>query len=716
MYSHISFRSRTARIGAAFLLVTVIVAICATMPRPANAAPPNAQNLDFTGGAGGIVDTGFTTILPGTERQDGNLLLTPGGAGTLQIHTTSGDLSGATSQTNALAIQYNSLDSYTIGARLRAPLPFTTAFQSGGIFIGKSNTAYIRFTAGFGSNRTTGERLLLEVLDNGKLRTNTLTLPAGTLARVQSSLDLFLTVDHINGRVTALYRIDSDDSAKITQASVRNLPRWLRLQGGTTSIPVYAGLLTTSKGATPIDVRFDWFHLLNAAVVANVSGFKSVNKDGITNGQIVYPGDTLTYTISVTNNGTASTLQVVDPIPVDTTYVAASAKAVDAATKASVGAVTFGNNALTWSGSVASGASVTISFQVAIDQPPLHSSTIQNDATLSNLTLGGLPSTLSATTVVSGLRPDLSGSLYSAAPATVAPDGVVSYTLTVQNSGTDVALNAMAQLAIPAGATLVPGSATATSGTLSQAGDQLTWTASGPLAIDAVVTIAFQVRVSATAANNDQIISQASVQCDGMLPNTLVAQSVVNIPSTTPTATETAIPTETATPTATETAIPTETATPTATETAIPTATETAIPTSTATSMPSDTPTSTATPTATETAIPTSTATPTATETAIPTSTATATATDTVVPSDTPTATPTSTAAPTPTDILVPTNTASPSATLTATPTNLPTGVPSSTSNGPSVTPTSTAPATPRLSPTPKARSATKIYMPLILR
>src|SRR5206468_4517086 len=130
----------------------------------------------------------------------------------------------------------------------------------------------------FGSSRSSGERLQLEVLDNGKLRTNTLTLPAGTLASVQSSLDLFVTVDHVNGRLTALYRIDSDDPARITQASARNLPRWLRLRGSTTSIPVYAGVLTTNKGAAPIDVRFDWFHL-SSAIVANVSGFKSVDKD-----------------------------------------------------------------------------------------------------------------------------------------------------------------------------------------------------------------------------------------------------------------------------------------------------------------------------------------------------------------------------------------------------------------------------------------------------
>jgi uncharacterized repeat protein (TIGR01451 family) len=169
--------------------------------------------------------------------------------------------------------------------------------------------------------------------------------PAGTLTSIHSSLDLFVTIDHVNGRLTTLYRIDSDDPARVVQASARNLPRWLRLQGNTTSIAVYAGLLTTNRGASPIDVRFDWFRL-SSAVVANVSGYKSVNKDGVSNGQLVSPGDTLTYSITVTNNGTASILQVVDPIPSDTTYVAGSVSAVDASTNVSVGSVTVSNNQL----------------------------------------------------------------------------------------------------------------------------------------------------------------------------------------------------------------------------------------------------------------------------------------------------------------------------------------------------------------------------------
>jgi uncharacterized repeat protein (TIGR01451 family) len=622
-------------------LIALLVGMTAAYTPAAATAAPASLSLEFTGGAGGILNTGFTTFLPGTERQDGNLLLNASGAGTLQIHSTSGDLSSPITQTNALAIQYNSVDAYTIGARLRTPLPFTALFQSGGLYIGKSQNAYIRFTAGFGSTHTSGERLQLEVLDNGKLRTNTLSLPAGTLASIRSSLDLFVTIDHVNGRITALYRIDSDDPAQATQAASRNLPRWLRIQGSTTSIPVYAGILTTNRGAIPSDIVFDWFRL-TSPVVASVTGFKSVDKDGIS-GPPVRPGDTLTYSISVTNNGTASNLQVVDPIPVDTTYVLGSASA-------NAGTVTFANNQLTWTGSVATNATVTISFQIKINQSPLQSSTILNDATLTNTSLGGLPTTLSASTFVSGTRPDLSSSSYIASPGMVGPSDMISYTLTLLNSGSDVAVNATAQLTIPVGLTLVPGSATATSGTISQVGSHLVWTASSSLAIDGTVTIAFRGLVGNTFANNEVIASQATFTCDGTLPNTLTAASIFVQPTASPTPTNPPTATDTPIPTATDTPIPTATATdtpiPTTTATPIPTATatDTAVPTATATPIP--TATDTAVPTATDTLIPTATATPLPSD--IPTSTVilTNTPTSTSLPTNTPTQSPNATSQP----------------------------------------------------------------------
>src|SRR5262249_53300906 len=119
-----------------------------------------------------------------------------------------------------------------------------------------------------------------------------------------------------------LYRIDSDDPNAGRLATSRNFPRWMK-QGNPI---VYAGAITTNRGAAAsIAMSYDWFRLTTDPsqphVVASVSGTKTVDKDGIS-GPAVNPGDTLTYTINVTNNSTTTTnVQIKDAIPADTTYV-----------------------------------------------------------------------------------------------------------------------------------------------------------------------------------------------------------------------------------------------------------------------------------------------------------------------------------------------------------------------------------------------------------
>src|SRR5439155_25647116 len=137
-------------------------------------------------------------------------------------------------------------------------------------------------------------------------------------------LDLFLNIDHASNKLTALYRIDSDDPNAGRLATSRNFPRWLR-QGS--SQDVSAGVISTSRGTfTPNTVSYDWLRISAAPqAVAAVTGTKTVDKDGVPPGPGVNPGDTLTYTISVTNNSATTSVQIIDPMPVDTSYVANSA-------------------------------------------------------------------------------------------------------------------------------------------------------------------------------------------------------------------------------------------------------------------------------------------------------------------------------------------------------------------------------------------------------
>jgi uncharacterized repeat protein (TIGR01451 family) len=510
-------RTRRHRAFAQFVVLLLLVAAIAGYAPRALAAPLAPVALEFMGGAGGIADSGFTTVLLNTRPADlSKLTLDPTSSGKLTIQSTAGDLPpNGTAQDNALAVVYDSQGSYTIGARLLAPLLFNSTYQSAGIFVGKDQNNYIRFSAGVGSRRSNAQRLQLDVMDHGKLRSSTIALPAGTFGGIHQSLDLFLNIEHNGGKLTALYRIDSDDPNGGSLATTRNFPRWLRGSNNT----VYGGVVTTSRGAlSAVAFSFDWFRLtLAPQITPSIVGTKTVDKDGLSSK--VNPGDTLTYTISVKNNGPATSIQVSDPLPVDTVYVPGSATG---------GAIyDSANNRVTFQlGTLGTGQTATFSFQAKINPAPLQSSTIQNMATL---TYGSsaFPALLSASTLVAG-TPDLSGSIYAASPAQVGPNGLVTYTLTLQNDGPGVASNATAQLTVPAGTTYVQNSASASSGNLTIDGSltTLNWAAAGPLAADSTVTISFTTRVTGPFLNNEPIVSQAIVQADAALPSIEAAQAL----------------------------------------------------------------------------------------------------------------------------------------------------------------------------------------------
>src|SRR6266511_1833010 len=362
------------------VLTLLLIAIAGAAPGSALAAGPTPVALEFDGTDNATVLNSFlTTSLSGTNVPNGNATVNTAGTGTLNIVSSAGDLPPfSTGQDNALAITYASQGSYTIGARLLKPV-FAGPFQSAGIYIGKHNSdpsqpiQYIRFTVGRGSKNSTGERLELDVREiNGKLRSSVIPLPAGTLASINTSLDLFLNIDHTgSGKLTALYRIDSDDPNAGRLATSRNFPRWLR-QGNPT---VNAGVITTNRGTLDkITMSYDWFRFTTdpnqPQVVASVSGTKTVDKDGVPPGPAVNPGDTLTYTINVTNNGTAPTnVQIVDPIPGDTTYVDGSVNTSVSGVPLVPGATFEGanNRIVLPNTALAAGGQLVITYQVKIN-------------------------------------------------------------------------------------------------------------------------------------------------------------------------------------------------------------------------------------------------------------------------------------------------------------------------------------------------------------
>jgi len=215
------------------------------------------------------------------------------------------------------------------------------------------------------------------------------------------------------------------------------------------------------------------------------------------NGGIVAPGDTLEYTVAVTNTGTdtAIILQMVDPIPAGTVYVPGSLQVTAGANAgaksdaagddqaeydAGAGRVVFrlGAGATSSSGgSLASGQSTTATFRVLVGAEAFDASVVSNQAVVSyrGATLGidytdlsdGDPSAAGEqptnVTVTAPPRVELVKSVSNNSPL---PGADITYTVTFSNAaGARAASNLVIADKVPAGTEYKLGSVTYNAGT-----------------------------------------------------------------------------------------------------------------------------------------------------------------------------------------------------------------------------------------------------------
>ncbi|MFP3670011.1 hypothetical protein SB717_33470, partial [Priestia sp. SIMBA_032] len=153
------------------------------------------------------------------------------------------------------------------------------------------------------------------------------------------------------------------------------------------------------------------------------------------------------------------------------------------------------------------GQTITITYSVTVKDPDTGDKVLANTVVTppgaSNCPTGSADP---ACTVTTPVRSYTVGK--SAAPAAVLQGGVVTYTVTVTNTGTaayaatgaDSASFSDALAGVTDDGAYVAGSATATAGTVSENGGTLSW--SGPLAVapapGSTATITYQVKVDAT--------------------------------------------------------------------------------------------------------------------------------------------------------------------------------------------------------------------------
>ncbi len=176
---------------------------------------------------------------------------------------------------------------------------------------------------------------------------------------------------------------------------------------------------------------------------------------------LLVPGDTVTYTLTVANNGraTATNVTVNDVLPATPYFTYVTGSATLNGSPASPDPVSGGTLNLNV-GSVAAGASatVTVRMQVAASGAPDGVTALDNTATVTDDQTSGNRSS-EAVTVSISTNPNLRLSLsQNPSVGTVRAGDLVTYTLTVRNDGSSDALNVIVQDPIPARTSYAAGS------------------------------------------------------------------------------------------------------------------------------------------------------------------------------------------------------------------------------------------------------------------
>jgi uncharacterized repeat protein (TIGR01451 family) len=211
------------------------------------------------------------------------------------------------------------------------------------------------------------------------------------------------------------------------------------------------------------------------------------------------PGSVVGYTVTVTDSGqtTYSGAVVTDSLAALADDAAYGGDAV-----ATTGTVSYAAPVLTWTGDLSPGDSATITYSVTVSNPDTGDKLLTNTVTSAAVGSTCPPGTTSTScqVTVPVLTPALT--IVAAAPAAATPGGIVTYTITVTDTGQTPYAGATLTDSLAGvldDATYNTG-ATATAGTLTFTTPNLTWT--GDLTVGATAVITFTVTVDSPSGNH----------------------------------------------------------------------------------------------------------------------------------------------------------------------------------------------------------------------
>ena len=254
------------------------------------------------------------------------------------------------------------------------------------------------------------------------------------------------------------------------------------------------------------------------------------------------PGGAVTYTVVLTNAGPSAQAdnpgnELTDVLPASLTLVSATASSGTAV-------ATVGTNTVTWDGSLANGASVTITISATIAASTAPGTAVANQGTVSFDADGngtnestaltddpGVSGTADPTTFTTSTEPTLTATKTVTGRFTLG--GTITYTIVVSNSGSlPQADNAGDELTdvLPASLTLVSASTTSGTAVATTATNTVTW--NGSLAAGGSTTITIAATIAASTVAGTAVTNQGTISFDADGDGTNESSALTDDPAT----------------------------------------------------------------------------------------------------------------------------------------------------------------------------------------